>query len=356
MAETSQPAMERERDALRAAPEASAGDLQDAQHFMAILTAVPKVTVITPAYNRADYLEEVIQSVLDQDYADVEYIVLDDGSTDGTPALLDRYRDRVRVERHENMGETSTVNRGFELATGEIVGIVNSDDPLLPGAVRRAVETLDANPEVVVVYPDWDMIDAAGQPIQTICTFDYRYIDMLRWHHCVPGPGTFFRKNLADRLGGRDPQFRYIADFDFWLRAGLVGPFKRIPEVLATFRHHVGGASTSAQGARMAAEHIRLVDKIFMLPLPAEARRVRREAYSSANWVAGVVSGGAPSYLRKKYFAKAFVYKPSKYLTEYRDRLAVILREFKAGWRGHAKAILRAVSRRIRRLPTGLAP
>src|SRR6185503_11118019 len=125
------------------------------------------------------------------------------------------YRGRILVETHDNMGETRTVNRGLELASGEIVGIVNSDDPLLPGAVRRAVETLESNRELVVVYPDWEMIDAAGEHMETIHTFEYRYVDMLRWHHCMPGPGAFFRSSLVDRIGGRDPQFRYIADFDF---------------------------------------------------------------------------------------------------------------------------------------------
>jgi len=314
---------------------------------------MPRVTVITPAYNRADYIEKVIQSVLDQDYPNIEYIVLDDGSTDDTPAVLHRYRDRIRAFAHENMGETRTVNRGFELATGEIIGIVNSDDPLLPSAVRRAVETFFANPDVVVVYPDWNMIDAAGNPIETIHTFEYRYVDMLRWHHCVPGPGAFFRKSLVDRIGGRDPQFRYIADFDFWLRAGLVGPFQRIPEVLATFRHHATGASSSGKGLVMAREHIKLVQKIYArADLPIAARRVRREAFSSANYVAGAVAGDVSSLRKKAYFAKALLYQPGKYRGEYRNRWRLMRPELRYGWRSHAMALARSVLTLLRRTPS----
>jgi len=289
----------------------------------------PLVTVITPAYNRADYLAEVIDSVLDQDYPRIEYIVIDDGSTDATWDVIQRYSDRIVAVRHENMGETRTVNAGFEMAKGEIVGIVNSDDPLLPGALRAIVGELEADKRIVVVYPDWNMIDGSGELVEHITTREYSYVDMLRTHHCVPGPGAFFRKSLADQLGGRDPQFRFIADFDFWLRAGLVGPFRRIPQTLATFRWHPGGASSAARGRAMALEHIRLVEKIYDLPsLPSEAKRLRREAFSSANYIAGVVSGDRPSFRREAYFLKAIVLSPEKYLSRYRDRLRHIAGEF----------------------------
>jgi len=100
---------------------------------------LPLVTVVTPVYNREDYLEEVILSVLGQDYPNIEFIVLDDGSTDGTLQVIWKYRERLRWESHANMGQTRTVNKGFSMAKGEIVGVVNSDDPLLPGAIREIV-------------------------------------------------------------------------------------------------------------------------------------------------------------------------------------------------------------------------
>jgi glycosyltransferase involved in cell wall biosynthesis len=311
----------------------------------------PLVTVITPAYNRANYIDEVIQSVLSQEYPNLEYIVLDDGSTDGTWAAVQRYADQIVAVSHPNMGETRTVNAGLELARGEIVGIVNSDDPILPGLIRSAVETLESDKSLVVAYPDWNMIDAHGNVIEHIRTDDYSYIDMLRRHHCVPGPGAFFRKHVANSIDGRDPQFRYIADFDFWLRAGVIGPFRRIPETLATFRWHADGASSGGQGLAMAEEHIRLVRKIFSLPnLPAAAKKVRREAFSSANYIAGVVSG-PPSREREAYFLKALVYCPEKYLSVYRERLRGIVTEFfRVGTRIPGYLLRRAMrAARIRR-------
>ncbi len=283
---------------------------------------LPLVTIITPAYNRGSFLEETIQSVISQDYPHIECIVLDDGSTDDTRDVLRNYNGRLYWESHPNMGETRTVNKGFSMAKGEIIGVVNSDDPLLPGAVSTIVDAMEGSPETVAAYPDWKMIDVKGDLIQQIETYEYSYLNMVRWHHCVPGPGTFFRRSVVERLGGRDVQFRYVGDFDFWLRAGLTGPFKRVPKTLATFRWHSDGASSKDQGLTMAEEHILLVRKVFSLAhLPPEVRSARREAYGSACYVAAVVLAGSSPELKRRYFAKAFASSPIKYLFEYRERL-----------------------------------
>lgn len=280
---------------------------------------MPLVSIVTAAYNAALYIGETVESVLAQDYPRLEYIVLDDGSTDETHEVLMRYAGRISSERHENMGETRTVNRGFSLAHGDIVGVVSADDPLLPGAVNAAVERFAKNPDVIVVYPDWEMIDANGEVIDHIVTFDYSYRNMVRWHHCFPGPGTFIRKDVIVKVGGRDPAFRYVADFDFWLHAGLLGPFARLPQTLARYRHHSASASVGQLGPRMAGEHIYMMNKFYSHPdLPQDIRRLRREAYSSAYWIAGVVVGGEHPRARRMYFRKALCLAPHKYLGEYR--------------------------------------
>ncbi len=286
----------------------------------------PLLTVITPTYNRADYLVEVIESVLSQNYPNLEYIVLDDGSKDNTKEILEKYTGRLIWDSHPNMGETLTVNKGFTMARGEIVGVVNSDDPLLPGALENIARFMVEHPEIGVVYPDWNMIDARGNLIEHMTTFEYRYVDMLRWHHCMPGPGTFFRKEVVQTLGGRDPQFRYVGDFDFWLRAGLITDFARLPQTLATFRVHPGSASSSQTNERMAEEHIRLVNKIYTLPnLSPEALTVKQEAYSSAYYIAGCVCQSGNPSVRKAYLWKAFTLYPSKYFSEYRDRFLDVI-------------------------------
>jgi len=276
------------------------------------------ISILTPVYNQACYIAETVDSILSQDYPNLEYLVIDDGSTDRTFENLKTYSNLIRMEKQSNMGETATVNRGVNQLNGEIIGIVNGDDPLLPGALNAVAECFIARPEVVVVYPDWKMIDANGQLLEFRKVEEYDYAKMVRRHDCLPGPGAFFKRDLFVKLNGRDTSFRYVADFDFWLRSGLIGPFTRIPQTLATHRWYTGGASTSARGTEMASEHIRLMDKFFSLPnLPVEIIEIKKEAYSSAYFTAGVCCGENVN-LRKAYFTKAIKMAPFKYLGEYR--------------------------------------
>src|SRR5436190_23075123 len=114
----------------------------------------PIVSVITPTYNQAAFLRDTIESVLSQDYPAIEYQIIDDGSTDETPRILKEYEGRAWIERHENRGQTPTINKGWERATGEILTWLNSDDTFLPGAVTTAVEYLKTHPDVGIVFAD----------------------------------------------------------------------------------------------------------------------------------------------------------------------------------------------------------
>jgi GT2 family glycosyltransferase len=290
-----------------------------------IQEVLPLVSIVTPAYNRAAYLAETIESVLTQDYPRMEYIVLDDGSTDNTREILVNYTGRLIWETHRNMGETRTVNKGLSMAHGEIVAVVNSDDPLLPGAVNAAVAFLQAHPDVLVAYPDWKHIGPNGETIQHVQVREYDYLYMLRRHHCTVGPGAFIRRRALELAGLRDPEFRYVGDFEFWLRAGLRGPFARIPLTLATFRRHPDSTSISSMGKAMAAEHIRLIENYYSTPhLPPEVRRVRREAFAWAHYVAGIASGPA-RWTARAHFLKSITYHPQSLLREWRLLVAVVL-------------------------------
>lgn len=276
------------------------------------------VSILTPVYNQVRYIAETLDSVLSQGYPNLEYLVIDDGSTDGTPEILKTYSNRIKLESQSNMGETATVNKGVAMLSGEIVGVINGDDPLLPGAVEAIAQRFIDDPDLAVVYPDWKMIDADGKLLEYRKTKDYDYANMVRGHNCLPGPGTFFRRELFLKLNGRDPNFRYVADFDFWLRAGLVGRFARIPQTLATHRWYSGGTSTAARGAAMAEEHIQLINKLFSQPdLPPAILRIKNEAFSTAYFTAGVCCGNDLP-LKRSYYRKAFRLSPGKYLGEYR--------------------------------------
>jgi glycosyltransferase involved in cell wall biosynthesis len=277
---------------------------------------LPLVSIITPAYNRASYLDETIQSVLAQDYPNIEYIVLNDGSTDNTREVLKKYTGRLIWETHSNMGETKTVNKGWSMAHGEIVAVANSDDPLLPRAVSSAVAFLQTHPDILVAYPDWDFIDPDSNVTGHHQVPEYDYLYMLRRHHCSVGPGAFIRRQAFELAGMRDPEFRYVADFEYWLRLGLYGKFARIPKTLATFRVHPDSASVSHRGQAMAQEHIQLVRKLYSRPdLPPEVLRVRSEAFSWAHWVAGVVAG-LDLWVALRHYLRAMTYHPRSFFTD----------------------------------------
>lgn len=269
------------------------------------------ISIITPAYNRASYLDETIRSVLQQDYPQIEYIVLDDGSTDNTREILQKYSGRIIWESHPNMGEQLTVNKGLSMAHGDILAVVNSDDPLLPGTVSTAVRFLEAHPDVIVAYPDWDYIGPESELIGHVRVPEYDYVRMIRRHQPPVGPGAFIRRRAIESAGARDPHFRYVADFDFLLRLGLYGRFARIPETLATYRTHPDAATVSQRGDLMANEHVRVMEKFYSLPdLPEEVRQVRAEAFSWAHAAAAMTASKPVSLLALKHLLKAFLYHP----------------------------------------------
>lgn len=253
--------------------------------------ARPLITVVTPAYNAGKTIDETVDSVLAQDYAPFEYIVVDDGSRDDTAMRLSRYGDRVRVIRQENAGEGIAVNRGIAAARGEIVGVVNADDPILPRLLTRVAEVLTQYPEAAGVYPDWLKIDVRGQVIQEMRLGPYDFTRMLAEHLCDIGPGCFYRTSVLGEEPARDPRFRYSGDFHQLLRMGLNYRFVHIPEVLATWRWHAEGASQAARNVEMAANKLAVVEDLFSrADMPQEIRRLRSRAMSSACFCAATIA------------------------------------------------------------------
>jgi len=198
----------------------------------------PLVTIVTPTYNQAEFLAATLDSMLAQDYPNIEYLVLDDGSTDTTPDVLQRYNGRVRWERQANMGQSRTLNKGWAGARGEYLGYLSSDDLLAPNAISTLVRALEEHPDVPVVYCDFDLIDGQGRKTGHVQTPDYDRRQMIEELICQPGPGALFRRKVLEQAGGWNESLRKIPDFEFWLRASRMGPFLRVPETLAQYRVH----------------------------------------------------------------------------------------------------------------------
>ncbi len=255
----------------------------------------PLVTIIVPTYNRRELVAQTIDSVLAQDYPNLELLVLDDGSTDGTPEVLERYArehpNRFRWDRHDNMGQARTLNRGFEMMRGEFVGYLSSDDLLLPGAITKLSAALVEDPEAVVVYPAFHMVNKLGEHISTMVPPEWSTAEALRLHNCIVNVGAIYRRRVIDEIGGWDPSYTYVADFDFFVRAGALGPFRRLTEPLACWRAHPGSAN-AAPGLLGAREQTLLLDKVYSDEnVSEELLEVREEAYRNAHFVAAYAMG-----------------------------------------------------------------
>jgi len=218
----------------------------------------PLVSIVTSVFNQAEYLEATMLSVLGQDYAELEYIVIDDGSTDGSLAVAERvaatFPGRVTVLTQANAGQAASLNRGWALSRGSILAYLSSDDCLSREAVSRMVAALCERTEVVVAYCDFELIDNRGTAIRTVRTEDFDLQRLCVDLVCQPGPGAFFRRLVFEQTGGWRPELRQVPDFEFWLRAARYGAFIRVPEALAQYRVHDRSASFRAMPVARAEE------------------------------------------------------------------------------------------------------
>lgn len=198
-----------------------------------------RVTIVTPSFNQAAYLEATIQSVLSQDYEDIEYFIMDGGSTDGSLEIIHKYADRLAGWVSEkDRGQTDAINKGFARASGEVLAWLNSDDTFEPGAVRQAVELLEQHPEVSMVYGDCNYIDESGQVIGRFPAAQTDYRRLREGYVHIPQQASFFRAELVRQVGPLDPSFFFAMDYDLWVRLARIAPPLYVPRLWANFRLH----------------------------------------------------------------------------------------------------------------------
>jgi glycosyltransferase involved in cell wall biosynthesis len=196
---------------------------------------LPRITVVTPTLNHARFLESTIRSVLDQGYPDLEYWVIDGGSTDGTLAILERHAGALRWVSESDRGQADAINKGLARATGAVVGWLNSDDTYLEGALERVGSFLAAHPDVDVLYGEAYYVDREGEVVRPYPTREFDYEALA--HHCyVCQPSVFFRRRVLDDVGLLDPKLRVALDYDFWIRLFRRHVPARLDAYLATSR------------------------------------------------------------------------------------------------------------------------
>jgi glycosyltransferase involved in cell wall biosynthesis len=205
----------------------------------------PLVSIVTPSYNQGSFLKRTIDSVLNQDYPNIEYIVMDGGSEDGSLDILKSYKDSFEWISEPDRGQTHAINKGFARARGTILGYLNSDDILYPGAVSTVLEQFQENPEVDLLYGKADYIDEEDKKTGMYNTDVYSF-ERNMFDCCICQPASFWRKRVADIVGKFDESLHYAMDYDYWLRMDRAGGrILHIPDVLAASRRYEGTKTLS---------------------------------------------------------------------------------------------------------------
>jgi glycosyltransferase involved in cell wall biosynthesis len=209
-----------------------------------------RITVVTPSYNQGQYLEATIESVLNQGIQDLEYIIMDGGSTDGSVEIIKKYAKHLSYwQSVKDGGQTQAIMGGFERATGEVLCWINSDDRYEPGALALAEKEFKADPKLQLLYGDYTLTYPDGHEVpKPKVSFDFNIC--LHAYLMISQPSSFWRASLYKRIGGLNPEYQYAFDYDFFLRAGAElrnepGSIKHVRKFLSKFRVHDASKSVS---------------------------------------------------------------------------------------------------------------
>lgn len=208
---------------------------------------LPKISIITPSYNQGQFIEETILSVLNQAYPNLEYIIMDGGSSDNSVNIIRKYEDRLAYWVSEpDKGQSDAINKGFRMATGDILAWINSDDCYAPNAFEIIVDFFEKHKGIGCVYGDIIDIDPNGKILNKKKSICYDYKMLLYSARSIPQPTSFFRKKVIENIGYLDTTLHYQMDFEFFIRMGNCGiKFDNIPKVLALFRLHPDAKNVS---------------------------------------------------------------------------------------------------------------
>ncbi len=212
----------------------------------------PRISIITPSFNQAEFIGSTIESVLGQGYPDLEYIVVDGGSTDGTVEILKKYGSKLRWVSEKDRGQSDAINKGIRMSTGEIVAYLNSDDVYEQGALKMVAEYFSSHPGAMWVTGRCRIIDVNGREMRPLITAYKNYFlrrysyNALLVTNFISQPATFMRRGLFDEFGLFAVHHHRVMDYDFWLRVG--GKYRPgfIDAYLASFRVYLQSKTSSS--------------------------------------------------------------------------------------------------------------
>ena len=271
------------------------------------------VSIITPSFNQSSFLERTIRSVLEQDYQDIEYIVVDGGSTDGSLDIINKYAHRLMWWTSEkDNGQSEAINKGFAHAQGEIAAWLNSDDYYLPGTVSAAVEEFERHPQAMLIYGNMLAVDEHDRTINTLKYHQLSLVDLLCFQ-IIGQPAVFMRRSAFEKAGGLDITLHCLLDHQLWIRIAEQGEIVHINKTWAAARYHAG-AKNRAQAVEFGREAFRVFDWASKEPsLAPVLARSRRRALASVQRVNAryLLDGGQPMPALKAWMRALLIHPPT---------------------------------------------
>lgn len=273
---------------------------------------MPKLSVVTPSFNQVDFIEETIRSVLLQDYPNIEYNVIDGGSTDGSVDIIEKYEKWLDywVSEPDN-GQSHAINKGWNQSSGEILAWLNSDDVYQPGALSQAAAYLTKHQTVGMVYGNCDMIDQTGKTTGVCPTmaFDLKALVCNQWF--ISQPATFFRKTAVEKAGKIDESLHLVMDWEYFLRIAFNDIVTYLPVDVAKFRVWED-AKTSSQSIRSAREKLAVLERIFSSNnKKMDISEYRKDAFSYIHrWTANAYNRHHCKWRALHHYIKSIRYRP----------------------------------------------
>lgn len=271
------------------------------------------MTIVTPSFNQGEYLEETIQSVLAQEYPNLEYIIIDGGSTDNSVDIIKKYESSLAYWTSEpDNGQADAINKGFKRSTGEFLGWINSDDILYPNALKRVVETFNANPTIDLIYGDINQGCHTDEALIILRGQQLTLRDMLRTLQVpIPQQGSLWRRSAMDIIGMLNTRWHVVLDREFFTRLAQHSKILYLPGILGFFRIH-NNSKSMTQHHHWLTELPKMYQQFFIQTnLPKNLRDLQRETMGAVFLTcASIAHKSGESGKIVMYLAKAFQTDP----------------------------------------------
>ena len=280
-------------------------------NYEVTIQSKPILTIVTPVYNGANFINETVDSVLlCIKHKNIEYLIINDGSTDLTLECLSEYANEIRVISQENKGESEAVNKGILESKSDYVLVVSADDPLFTTDLFEFFhEEFEKDSNLVAIYTDWRMINEQGAILRNVLVPEYSDALLIGKNKVLPGPGTIFRRSAALKIGGRRSKWRFVGDYDFWLRLSLCGEIRHRPGIFAQWRSHSESTSISNRGPEMARERIAVISEFLEESHGQISPRLASSSLANAHYLAARLSFFSRKVNGRKLFLESLKIK-----------------------------------------------